>query len=517
MVSFNDGTHRHQQEVLSALKDALDEKHVQAAEKSAERIEKELPNQTDLTENVAAVSFGAGKDSSWLLSYVRLVQLLIAEKHHGQTFRLRTFTGQQPGMDQHVMDNADRIFDKLGMKDDPLVQSYLVQQHNVIPFDKDAKLPDDIREMARKDMLLSANRSGGEGRTSFCHACNAYLVNWIAQGASYAGGADLVFTGDSMDEMKQYWSWIQLVAKEAGISKGDLIKMKNELQDKDPHQYLGKLLFMVDGIYRQHFGQLHGKDSAFVDAHSIPYALPKISKFTSVFKEVEYKAEDHLDFLNNFLKFDFNSYMSSFTETDCGNPMLMAHMSGLATEHVQGRTYAEGVREHLQGILPLMERKHMPGFLIEMMKERYDTPEKIEHMRKVAEDYALENYRATDQQLVCAVWSPFANEGQYLEGYLRHEAPDLADGAHIGLIRDYISAAREPREHGAALVHSLEEMSGLTLAEMRRTWHQKLQMHPLERITPGSEAEREASAMLKGDNHQVVANEDGRQINRWYR
>ena len=68
--------------------------------------------------------------------------------------------------------------------------------------------------------------------------------------------------------------------------------------------------------------------------------------FFNIYQDTAYEAGAHWALLTEFMHFRFDELMFSFSESDCGNPTLMAHIRGLRAETLLQRSYAEGIREY---------------------------------------------------------------------------------------------------------------------------------------------------------------------------
>jgi hypothetical protein len=171
----------------------------------------------------------------------------------------------------------------------------------------------------------------------------------------------------------------------------------------------------------------------------------------------------------------------------------MAHLRALKAEHVYQRPYGEGLAEYVEFALGLMRGKDIPTGLIEQMRARYEGPGATSRMRQAAADYAMETFSLTEEQLVCMVYSPFAEKGERLADFLRREHPALADRASDlhALLAD------EPCDAPDAAAE-LERISGLELSGLR-----VLYRSPVARLgTPGEP--EVIDAVLAGDPHKAV-------------
>src|SRR5262249_14876839 len=148
---------------------------------------------------------------------------------------------------------------------------------------------------------------------------------------------------------------------------------------------IGRLLSKVDNIARSYFTDIHGPDAAAVAERRVAARVPDRLQFFSIYSDTDYAAGDHLELLTGFLGFRFDDIAFSFTESDCGNPALMAHLRALKCERVYQRSYAEGMAEYVEFAVELMRRKDFPPELVEQMRQRYEGLEAVSRMRRAAD------------------------------------------------------------------------------------------------------------------------------------
>jgi hypothetical protein len=126
--------------------------------------------------NKVFVAYGGGKDSSYMVAFVRLMQILIFRQYE-TTFQLRVVTNRHSGMPKSVMENIDRAYKSLGLYEDPDVELLLIDGDAIQPFDLAAPYPASLRERSRLDILMTGHRCEGEARPTFCNACNLSMVH----------------------------------------------------------------------------------------------------------------------------------------------------------------------------------------------------------------------------------------------------------------------------------------------------------------------------------------------------
>lgn len=432
------------EQAFQELRAALPAANLAAATRCATRLHADLPHREQLDRNLVLVAYGGGKDSGYMLAFVRAVQLILF-RAHGSTFRLRVVTNRHAGMPRAVMENIDRAYRALRLPDEPGCELLLVDGDEVTPFDVDSPQRERVVRGNRLDILMAGHRAAGDGRPTFCNACNFSVANSFALAASYGEGADLIVTGDSQQEQRQYALWIGRLARQ--LARAGQVKGTNGI---------GRVLSQVDNIASAYFADIHGSDVERRVSSDVPERL----RFFTIYADTDYAAGDHMEFLTGFLGFRFDDLAFSFTESDCGNPALMAHLRGLKCERVYRRRYEEGMREYVAFALDLMRRKDFPPELRQRIRRRYEGPDAIRRMRRAADDYALETFGLTEEQLVCMVYAPFGGKGAGLDEFLLREHPTLAAS-------DVHRLLAEETTDTDGLVTDLERISGLELDRLR--------------------------------------------------
>ncbi|MBQ1017634.1 hypothetical protein KBX71_07095 [Micromonospora sp. D93] len=434
--------------ILADLRKALPERDVPAVEECATRLYESLPDQDDLGRNTVMVAYGGGKDSAYAVAFVRAVHLALAERY-GDTFQLRVVTMRHGGMPYQVMLNIDRTYRALDLYEDSRVDLLLIEGNQVRPFERDRPMPHRLIEFNRTDMLMSGHRSYGDGRATFCNACNLNVANSFGVAARHDNGVDLIITGDSPQEQRDYALWIRKLARDAGLKPADSRKgFKGTLET-------------LNGLATAYFQEIHGStDVERSQERRVTSDVPVALQFFSIYDYTSYASGAHWRLLSDFLGFVFDEIAFNFTESDCANPALMAHLRGLRTERAYGRTYAEGIGQYVDFALELMRRKNFPEHLVEEMRRRYETEDGVEHMRKVAGEYAEDAFGLTTTQLVCMVYSPFAGGAVHLREFLAGEHP------HLLMDEDRIRALLTG-EDDRLLAPQLERISGLSVNDLR--------------------------------------------------
>ena len=408
----------------------------------------------DIEDRSVLVCYGGGKDSSYALAFVRCMQLVLATLY-GSTFRMRVVTNRHAGMPKAVMTNIDRAYRALALYGDPHCELLCVDGDDIVEFDVDLPLPDKIVQRNRTDILMTGHRAAGDGRPTFCNACNLSMVRAFAVAGRYAGGIDVIVTGDSPEEQRAYLTWVNRLARAFELRT-----------DQTKNTGFNRVLELFDGISRTYFADIHGAGGVHATLHTVPHQVGTEPSFFSIYAKAEYRSGSHWEFLTDYLGFVFDDIAFSFSESDCGNPGLMAHLRGLRCEYRYGRSYAEGIAEYLTFATRIMRDKDFPGQLIEAMQVRYAGEEGVARMRERMTRYAEEAYGLTEEQLVCMVYAPFVDEGAALSDYLAACQPELLDQAPA--IHGLLGAGPgiTPPAESAALRRRLVQLSGLSVEQL---------------------------------------------------
>jgi hypothetical protein len=310
-------------EAFFALRAALPAANLEAATRCSARLLDELPNTDQLDRNLVLVAYGGGKDSSYTLAFVRTMQLILF-RLHGTTFRLRVATNRHAGMPRAVMENIDRAYQALRLPEDPDCELLLIDGNEVSTFDVDAPQRPEVVRRNRLDILMAGHRTLADGRPTFCNACNLSVVNSFGLAASFGGGADLIITGDSKEEQRQYTAWV-----------GRLARQLAPASRSTEGNGIGRILAQVDGISQAYFTEIHGEEAVeAVAERRVAADVPERLRFFSIYSDTEYAAGAHMEILTGLLGFRFDDIAFNFTESDCGNPALMAHLRGLKCDKV---------------------------------------------------------------------------------------------------------------------------------------------------------------------------------------
>jgi hypothetical protein len=394
------------------------------------------------------MAYGGGKDSSHALAFLRAAQLSIAARAP-DTFELRVATCRHAGVTPAVMDNIQRTYHALFADDDPRVEVLMVDNGQVLPFDAKARRSMAALNANRMDLLMAGHLTAGDARASFCNSCYLSLVDFYRRVMAWEGGVDLVVGTDLPAERARYLAWGRRALRAAGMLHNP----------NASHQV--SLLEQFDALGRAYHRQLHG------DKHKGVAPLPSQPdepRFLSIHDLVHTPDPAQSSLLTEFLGFRFADLAFSFSESDCANPLLMAHMRGLSAQFLQDRDYCDGVEEYLQLAEALMRRKRMSAELIEKALGAYQTEAGLKQRRQLVDDFSQQAYGLSEAQLVCLLFAPFVNQGQDLETFLRRCHP----GMLVAL--PYLHKALQGKPAPEPVMQWLRDISGLPSEAMQRLY-----------------------------------------------
>jgi hypothetical protein len=404
------------------------------------------------------VPFSGGKDSAYTVALLRAAQLSIAGRSPA-TFSLRIANMRHIGMTPAVMDNIHRTYSALFLHDDPRVELLVIDNQAVRLFEPGLPLSHECREQNRSDMLLNGHVSAGDGRTTFCNSCYLGIAEFFERATTWGRGVDAVVSGDSRKEQKQYITWVMRLAPPTAYRFADW-----------GNQNFNGMLNIIGSISQAYHQELYGNDSEPDRPLLVASGLTKkslVPAFITISDLIPSDAEEHWKLLTEFLGFRFEDLAFSFSESDCANPLLMAHMRGLKVQYVQGRSYAEGVGEYLQLAKALMRRKHMPQRLIDQAMSAYADEGRINARRALAASFAQEGFGVSEAQLICLLFSPFVNEGLELEAFLRRLHPGML--VALPDLHKALQGSAAPEQ----VLQWLGDISGLTLAGLQSLYRKK--------------------------------------------
>ena len=451
---------------------------IESAKRCAQRLIQSLPDQRVIRNNRVLLAYGGGKDSSYMVAWVIYIRNVVLSER-GETFRLRIITNRHAGMNHKVMENIDNVYRSLGVYDDDSIECLIADGLLIRPFERYVVMPEVVRLQNRTNVLMSGHRFQADARSTFCNACNLSMMNSFGMAAQLNGGVDVIVTGDSSKEQAAYFAWVRHLSRL--FTTGKLDKARG----------FSSFLKTLDSVANGYFESIYGPGNV-TSEHRIAYELVGDPVFFNIYQDTAYDSGDHWELLTEFLGFDFDELMFSFSESDCGNPTLMAHIRGLRAETLLGRSYKEGVREYASFAIGLMKQKDFPLHLISKMAARYENDTAINEQRARATKFAIDAYDLSTQQLICMIYSPFTEGGKNLEEYRAQQ--------NIALLLPAIHCLLQSNVDGCSILQAkLEQISGLSLEQLRQLYGNCLVASLLE-----SKADDPLSRVLRYDPHKAI-------------
>lgn len=417
--------------LLDRLSTAVGSEIVAQAEHSLSRLEEQCKRRP-LADSHILLAFGGGKDSSWTLAYVRLMQLILKARL-GRTFHLHTIFVAHPGVPPGVFENVRCVLAALGADRSGDLRVVSTTLGGVpVPLEFGA-IGDGLTRAFKQEVLVGGHLAQGNGRETFCNGCNFLMVGGVARYIVEQGGTiDWVITGDSRNEVVLYWKWVQKTARSFGLER-------IEKERASWSSFFGKMSEISESYY---LGLLGERDPR-ISPHVFPNVEAKAFEppnYFCVFEETRYEYWMHEHVLTDFLGFRLREDSFNFTESDCRNPMLMAHLRGLLADF-EGRGYISGVREYLRLATFLMERKAYSSEMIALALDPYRDDAGILQRGREAEEHAQRQYGITADQLRGMVASPVADEMVRLEAFMQWNYP--AEVELSPSVRRYLEALRD--------------------------------------------------------------------------
>ncbi len=440
------------QKTIQLLRNAIGEKEFKNAKKCSQYLKKQISEQNlTIKKTNILICYGGGKDSTWVMVFMRLVQLIL-RREYGETFRLNIITMIHLGSTQEVIYNINSVFSSLKIFEDPDIEFPKIYSYGYIcDFSLKYSIPKHIKKFLREDILVAGHRTHGDPRSTFCGTCNLHMIDSFI---SQSKNIHFIITGDSSDEKKSYFSWIQRTLEKLNLP---IIKPSTAPRSN---------LKIISNLKKKFLLELFPKKDTNKRLVKLPTNIYPNIKFLPIFNFTNYSIKKHWGVFRDFLNFNFSEETLNFTESDCKHPALMIHLRGLKAE-LEGKSYEQGIKEYLELAKFLMIKKEFHKDLIEENLSRYSTSEKIKNTRIKAEKFAS-NIGLSKQHLISMILSPICEKGKNLKKFL--ETVNSPYCNNIDSIHEFLQCKNNNEE----IEHILKFHTGLNKDLLRHLYKYNL-------------------------------------------
>ncbi len=388
------------------------------------------------------VAHGGGKGSSYALAFLRAAQLSIAGRAP-RSFQLRVATLRHTGMTQTALDSIHRGYSALFFHDDPRVELLMVENQEVLPFNHLRPASSAGQDAGRRNMLMVGHMSSGDIRASLCNDGYLSLGDFYRRITGWDGGVHALVSSDSPRKQNLYLAWLARTTRAAGM-KGH----------SGRPLALNALFTRMDDCSAGYYRDVYGEHYLAQDASS--KEVHRNLAYIGVADLLRTAGQDSTALLNDFMAYKQDAFAFQFSNPTYANPLLMAHLHGLHAEVLLGLDYQHGVSRFVEQAIGFMRRKRIPELLIAQAGTRVG--------RMLAATYAREFYGMEENQLLCLLFSPFVQQGQRLDAFLRRCHP----GMLVALPE--LHKALEGKPSAELIQHWIVDTSGLPLALLQHLY-----------------------------------------------
>lgn len=395
-----------------------------------------------------------GRECAYTLAFLRAAQLSIAGRHP-DTFILRVAILQQPRLTPKVLELIQAQCNELFLYDDHRVELLSVDDNGVRRLDKHMGVITQPSARDRTRMLMSGHLTRGDARGTFFYADLLARAKLFSSAFEWEQPADAVIDRRPPRHLGTFMAWIQRVASQRGHA--------GQPVNRDDLHASVRLCSCLDDDY---------KDELCLPSNDQPCSPLTACKYITVLNVFDCLFTD-IDMFNSrlltFLRGSFALNDLDLEEPQVAVVVLAAHLQGLRTACEQRLTYSAGVEMYWQqAATQYPPNDRLKGQLIKLLGAAFNTPRRIDKLRLITSRYLDELHGVSEVQLSCLIYSPFVNEGQNLELFLRNCYPDK-----LQFINEY-----HQKMIGKPLLTPvdmtwLEHVSGLTLSSLQVLYRMK--------------------------------------------
>jgi predicted PP-loop superfamily ATPase len=371
-------------------------------------IQQRLGCNSSLKNKTVLFAFGGGKDSTYACAIIRYIQLLFRLTIN-TSFNLRIVTNLQGGINVDVTTAIEKVFCFLDLNDDQDVEIVLVINGKSYPYANISSYATFYSKAWGREILVRGHTNYGlDGRALFCDICNTKMLEsfQVAISSTKSLDADLMITGDSFEEMRSYYRWTKKVS--TALSDNEWKKVSSF------HDFAKRVAQLSKQV---NWGVTSDGESQEIEIDN-----KKNINFLSIYSYLDYSTADRLTLLEKLgLEFNEDNFAISLSETDCINPLIMAHIYALSLANwckyflntAKHFSYEEIIKKYFdQFSLYLMQIKEFPTELIEINKSRFSSYKKILQTRETIEFLLFEHYGISPNNIEMMIWAPFTEKGR---------------------------------------------------------------------------------------------------------
>ena len=389
-----------------------------------------------------------GRECAYTLAFLRAAQLSIAGRYP-DTFILRVAILHQPRLTPRVLERIEAQFSELFLYDDHRVELLSVDDKGVRRLDKHL---DGINKSSARDrvmMLMSGHLTRGDARGTFFYADLLARAKLFSSAFEWGQPADAVIDRRPPRHLARYMAWIQRVASQRGHA--------GQPVNRDDLHASVRLCSFLDDDY---------KDALCLASNDQPYSplaggknITVLNVFDCLFTDIDLFNSRLLTYLHgSFVLKDLD-----IEEPQMAVIVLAAHLQGLRAACDPSLSYSAGVEMYWQqAATQYPPNERLKGQLITLLGVAFNTPRRIDQLRLITARYLDELYGISEVQLGCFIYSPFINEGQNLECFLRNCYPDK-----LRFINEYHQVMLDKPLSPPVDVTWLEHVSGLPLSSIQ--------------------------------------------------
>ncbi|QXH54749.1 hypothetical protein [Pseudomonas maumuensis] len=365
---------------------------------------------------------GVDRRSAHLLACLRAAQLSIAIRH-ATTFHLRVLAARLPTLDDAALALHDRCFSALFLHDDPRVELLRADGGQLGPFGARQACSAEQLSAAGNAWLLFGHLVGGQPDALLGARGYLDMGTSLAQVLGGQAGEQILISAVPLAQRHRLLAWGRRCLRQTGEVAHSLT----------PHNVLVAGLEQLGKVLADPW------QPPVPPMHQPPCGDPHLMTVEDLLRHPDDSGS--LDRMLGRLEMQACQAQGPAGLFD---PLPLAHLHGLKTQHLEQRTYREGAQAFYQRLRqPSVPWPH--GRVL----------------RDEAQARLLAAYGVSEAQLVCQLFTPFDAQGHNLETFVLRCHP----GMRVAL--PYLHRALQGRPCPEPVSQWLVDTSGLQLTQLR--------------------------------------------------